>query len=50
VSDEIDPATAYMVWQVDCPCGSVISYNADESSLPDECEECGRPVGIDDNP
>lgn len=36
------PASAYLVWQVDCPCGAVITYN--EDNHPDACEECGEPV------
>ncbi len=35
-------ALAYKVWQVDCDCGSVITYDAD--THPSECEDCGSPV------
>lgn len=43
MSDDLEPAVAYKVWQVDCPnCGAVIAYT--EDSHPDHCEECGAPV------
>lgn len=40
-----DTAAAYMVWQVDCPCGDVCAYS---DIHPEECESCGRPVVEDD--
>lgn len=39
-----DPAMAYTVWRVDCPCGAVVDYGSDESTIPEQCEECGAPV------
>lgn len=33
---------AYRVWQVDCPCGEVMSYGEDDH--PNNCEKCGAPV------
>lgn len=35
-------ASAYRVWRIDCPCGSVIDY--DEDGRPEQCEDCGAPV------
>lgn len=45
---EREAAPAYRVWRVDCPCGEVIDYGSDESTLPDECEGCGAPVELSD--
>lgn len=40
--------SVYQVWQLDCPCGEVVSYGEDWSSVPEACEACGAPVGKDD--
>ncbi len=40
-------ARIYMVWRVDCDCGGVVDYGEDESSLPEECEECGQPLDVE---
>lgn len=37
-----DEAVAYLVWQVDCPCGEVVTYT--EDAHPERCESCGTPV------
>lgn len=38
----------YLVWQADCyECGTVVTYGEDESSAPDECEECGADLESD---
>jgi hypothetical protein len=42
MTPESDGATAYRVWRVDCPCGTVIDYGEDDH--PDICEECGALV------
>lgn len=39
-------ATATKVWKVECPCGTNWVYTEFASSLPDECENCGRQVEI----
>lgn len=44
MAEERSPAMAYKVWRVDCPCGSIIEYGEDESTLPDACEDCGAPI------
>lgn len=46
MDEGLDPAAAYRVWQVDCPCGTILSYGEDESSLPERCEDCGRDVEV----
>jgi hypothetical protein len=40
-------ARAYTVWRVDCDCGAMIEYGEDDSTLPDECEECGDEVVVE---
>jgi len=41
-------ARAYRVWRVDCDCGAVLDYDADEGSLPEVCEECGADIEVND--
>jgi hypothetical protein len=45
-NEEDEVVTAYKVWRVDCPCGSLIDYGEDESSVPEKCEECGVKVEV----
>lgn len=45
MGDDREPASAYLIWRVDCPCGEV-SDLADGDEPPDACPECGRPVEV----
>lgn len=39
-------ATATKVWKVECPCGTNWVYGELDSTLPDDCENCGRGVEV----
>lgn len=41
--EAIDPARAYLIWRVDCPCGEV-DDDAGGDAMPEKCAHCGRPV------
>lgn len=42
--EELEAIQPYRIWRVDCPCGTVIDYGEDESTVPERCEDCGTPV------